>query len=314
MIRQVDTIDVTGVNGDFCRISPPGFSWGPELAPGSTGLFDLPIQTNWGSYGYGQFFQSWKPKRRDVVWTVHVMDPNRETFIGPDSDVWHTVYSRWRAMFAPDKEATITYTSVDGSRTLGLRTLDTPKPFSSQNFEGGDPHLWAYGSIVQTMAAEFPFYVGKPFKQTFTIEGTGDFWFPIPYFNPSTLEIWPEYDLTGGAKWVLPDYSFGNEIWGRGLADLGRTVPIPELMVGENATVMSRMDQEWILSVWETPVMNRSPGIRHIYPIPAGAGSPDEDGANPGGIVRALNVVDGAECTLTLPRWYAEPFSTPLVA
>jgi hypothetical protein len=312
-MKQVDTIDVIGVNGDFCRISPPGLSWGPELAPHSTGLFDMPIQTNWGAYAYGQFFQSWKPKRRDVVWTVHVMNPDTGSLIDESSDVWHTVYSRWRAMFAPDKEATVVYTSIDGERRLGLRSADTTKSFSTNNFEGFDPHLFSYGSLVQTMAAEFPFYVGKPFTKSVQVAGSGNFWFPMPYFNPATVDVWAEWDLTGGATWVLPDYSFGNEAYGRGVSDIGKTVPIPALRVGENVTVATRPDFEWILSEWETPVQNRSPGRRSEYPITPGSGSADENGPNPGCIVRALNVVDGAACTLTIPRWYSEPFSTPRV-
>lgn len=306
-------IFVEGVNGDRCCISPPQFSWGPFLAPGATGLFDLAIQTNWGSYGFGQFFQSWKPKRRDIVWTVHVMNPQTNTEIDQDSDLWHAIYSRWCAMFAPDKEATIVYISQDGERRLGVRTLAGSQSFSTQPFEHGDPHRLAYGSIVQSTAAEFPFYVGKPYSKEVVIEGSGDFWFPMPYHNPATVEIWPEWDLTGGARYVLPDYSFDSEIWGRGLADRGRTVPIPELMVDENVTVMTRMDMEWILSTWETPVANRSPGLRNVYPIPPGKGSPDDGGANPGCIVRVTNVVDGAKLRMTLPRWYGEPFSTPRV-
>lgn len=313
MSRQPDFIFVDGVNGDSCCISPPGFSWGPELAPSSTGLFDMPLQTSWGSWAYGQFFQSWKPKRRDVVWTVHIKDPETGLRIDQDADLWHTIYSRWRAMFSPDAESTVRYVSVDGQRQLGLRTLDTPKSFSTQNFEGRDPHLFSYGSLVQTQAAELPFYVGKPDTYVYEIPGSGDFWFNLPYFNPSTVDIWPEWELTGGATWVLPDLSFGNECYGRGVADRGKTVPIPNLLPGEDVTVMTRPDMEWILSIWETPVVNRSPGLRHEYPIPPGKGSADSDPTNAGCVVRAVDVVNGAVCVLTLPRWYSEPFSTPRV-
>lgn len=38
---------------------------------------------------------------------------------------------------------------------------------------------------------------------------------------------WAERDLDGGAEWILPDYSFGSEAHGRGMNDLGTTVPIP---------------------------------------------------------------------------------------
>lgn len=307
--RHVDTIDVIGGNGDFCRISPPGFSWGPELAPGSMGLYDMPIQTNWGSYGFGQFYQSWKPKRRDVVWTIHVMNPETGTQIDQDEHLWHLVYSRWRAMFTQRKEATVVYTSFDGPRTLGLRTLQEPKPFSVQNFEGKDPHLWSYGSIVQTMAAELPFYVGTPEKFSWESPGPGDFYFTLPYFNPCPVDIWPEWDLTWDATYRLPDYSYGNEIHGRGIEDLGKTVPTAHLVEGDgNVTVYTRPDLETFISEQETPVGFRNGGFDFEYPIPPGMGDPDE-----GCTVRAYGITDQAAVELTLPRWYDTPFSTPLV-
>jgi hypothetical protein len=310
--RQTDIIAVEGVNGDYCVISHPDFTWGPYLAPRSTGLFDLPVQTNWGTGPFGQFFQSWKPKRRDVVWTIHVINPDTGTEIDEDSDLWHTIYSRWRNMFSEEDEATITYTSVDGERRLGLRTLQAPQSLSAQNFEGVDPHRFAYGSVVQTMAAELPFYVGSPQSWQWATPATGNFWLRLPFFNPGSVDIWPEWDLDGGATWVLPDYSFGSEIYGRGVNDLGKTVPIPELLLGENVTVMTRPDMEWIISEWETSPWMRSPGKRHEYPIRPGRGSSETDGPNPGCVVRCLGATaEGLRATLTLPRWYREPFSTP---
>lgn len=305
-VRQTDMIAVEGVNGDSCIISHQDFSWGPFLAPRSTGLFDLPIQSNWGIGPFGQFFQSWKPKRRDVVFTIHIMNPDTGAQIDQDSDLWHTIYSRWRNMFSPQNEAQIVYTSIDGERRLGLRTLQAPQSVSSQRFEGGDPHLLAYGSIVQTMAAEIPFYVGIPQTYSWESPSAGNFWFYLPYFNPGTVDIWPEWDLDGGVNWVLPDYSFDNEAYGRGVADRGKTVPIPTLLPGENVTVMTRPDHEWILSDWETSPWMRSPGLRHEYPILPGKGDSIR-----GGVVRCNGATAaGVGAVLTLPRWYAEPFST----
>jgi hypothetical protein len=308
-MRDPDFIAIEGVNGDHCIISPPGYSWGPFLAPKSTGLFDMPIQTNYGPYMFGASFKSWKPKPRDVVWTIHVMNPETGTRIDQDSDLWHTIYSRWRNMFAPDKEATAVYTSIDGERRLGLATLQAPQSVSSQNFEGQDPHLLAYGSIVQTLRAQLPFYVGASQRYSWESPADGNFWFTLPYFNPGSVDIWPEWDLDGGATWILPDYSFGNEAYGRGVNDLGKTVPIPNLLPGENTTVMTRPDLEWLISEWETSPWLRSPGFRHEYPILPGHG----DSAR-GCVVRCLDAdSEGLGCVLTLPRWYAEPFSTPRI-
>lgn len=314
MIHEPDRIAIRGVNGDYCIISPQQYSWGPFLAPHSTGLFDMAFQSNWGVGAFGQFFQSWKPKRRDVVWTMHIMNPETGTQIDQDSNLWHTLYSRYRNMFSPSEEAFIEYTSVDGERLLGTRQIQAPQSVSSQHFEGHDPHLLSYGSIVQTMGCELPFYVGASQSYSWETPGEGNFWFRLPYFNPASIDIWPEADVDGGATWVIPDYSFGNECYGRGVNDLGKTVPIPRLLPGENSTIMWRPDSEWILSEWETRPWQRSPGLRNEYPIPPGKGSSEIDGPNPGCVIRCIDAASaGLGFVLTLPRWYAEPFSTPRI-
>jgi hypothetical protein len=272
----------------------------------------MAFQSNWGVGPFGQFFQSWKPKRRDVVWTMHIMNPETGLRIDQDSDLWHTIYSRYRNMFSPSQEAFIEYTSIDGERLLGTRQIQAPQSVSSQNFEGQDPHLLSYGSMVQTMGCELPFYVGASQSYSWETPSSGNFWFNLPYFNPGTIDIWPEADVDGGATWIVPDYSFGNEAYGRGINDLGKTVPIPHLLPGENSTIMWRPDMEWIVSEWETRPWMRSPGMRNEYPIPPGKGSSETDGPNPGCVVRCLNATSaGLGFVLTLPRWYAEPFSTP---
>lgn len=311
MRRTDNTIDVIGVNGDFCRISPPGLSWGPELAPGSTGLYDMPIQTNYGSYAYGQFFQSWKPKLRNVVWTMNILNPQTGRRLQHDSDLWHQVVSRWKAMFSPEHQATVVYGSVDGERTLGLRTFDTSQSFSTYNWEKIDPHVFAAGSLVQVMAAELPFYVGPSDTYELEWEGAGNFWGTLPYFNPGTVDIWPEWECTWGASYALPDYSFFNELHGRGINDAGKTVITPEFVEGDGSvTIMTRPDLEPYVSEWETPIPLRAAGKDFEYPIPPGCGLSDP---KKGCVVRALGVTDGAAVKLTLPRWYDGPFSTPLV-
>lgn len=310
-LRRGDMIAIEGVNGDHCIISPQQYSWGPFLAPKSTGLFDLPIQTNYGTGPFGKFFASWKPKERDVVWTMKIFNPQTGDVVDEDSDVWHTIMSRYRNMFSPEDEATVVYTSIDGDRRLGLRTLQAARSVSEMSWEGGDPHLLAAGSVVQTMRAELPFYVGRPDRFAWETPSSGDHWFTLPYFNPASADIWAEWDVDGGATWVLPDYSFGNEIHGRGVADLGKTVPLPELLPGENTTVMTRPDLEWLISEWETSPWQRSPGYRHEYPIRPGKGDSDP---TKGCVVRCLNAKSaGLGLVLTLPRWHAEPFGTPRV-
>jgi hypothetical protein len=315
LLRWTDTIDILGVNGDRCRVSGPGMGdWGPELARHSTGLFDSPFKTNWGKSMLGQRFESWVPARRDIVATFHILNPVTGDSLERDPDLWHTIYSRFRALFGstPEGEATIIYGSQDGERQLGVRLLQEAKSFGNNNFEGGDPHLNVYGSVMLTLGCENPYYIGPTEKYSWETSDQGNFWFTLPHYNPCTVMIWKQWYLSDRALWTLPDYSYGWEEYGRGVADMGKTVTLPLLAAGESVHVDTRPDTETVIADNEAPVGNRWRGQDLEYPILAGKGSPDP---SDGCVVRVQNVTnpDGARCELLLPRWYAEPFSTPLV-
>lgn len=306
----VDQISVTGVNGDNMIIAGPGAGWdGVVLAPKSTGLFDMPIKTNWSDAIFGAQYQSWKPQRRDIVWTAYIFNPDTLGGYEDDPDTWSWIYTRWRNMFSPKLEATINYTSPDGDRTLGTRTIQTSKSCNTLSFEGKDPKMWPFGSVVQTMGCEIPFYVGE--TEVFESEwaGSGTTYFELPYFNPGDVEIWPQWELSANAKWYLPDYSFGCQEYGRGEDDRDKTVEFPLLLDGEDIHVDSRPDIETIIAANDAPVGLRMAGRDLEYPIQPGMGHPLK-----GCTVWATDVADGAACRLVLPRWYSDPFSTARIA
>lgn len=328
LMRRTDSIDIWGYNGDRCRISGPGArdDWGPLLAPASTGLWESPFKTNWGPGMLGQRYVSWSPQRRDAVFTVHIM--NSQTgmpAIDNDPDLWHSIYSRFRAMWSMEYESTVVYGSIDGERHLNCRLLQEPKPFATQQFEGKDPHLFPYGSIVMPVACENPYYVGETYKYAYEWDGLGDHWFRIPFFNPGTVGIWPDYFGTDRAAWVFPDWSWFSEEYGRGVQDEGKTVWVPHpkaataLRKGQNFHAVTRPDEETLRAEDDTPIGNLMNGADFEYPIPPGAGeAPEFDDDNNcvnGAPVRIVNCTnpDGARLEVDLPRWYGEPFGTPRV-
>lgn len=321
LMRVTDRITVIGFNGDRCTISGPGMGdWGPILAPGSSGLFEAPARTNWGPGMLGQRFESWSPQPRNPVFTIHIINPQTGDELDNDPYLWHDIYSRWRAMWSYDYESIIQYESVDGERQLGLRLLQEPKPFSSNQFEGRDPHILKYGSIVMPTACENPYYVGPTEHYAYEFTGFGDHWFRIPFYNPGSVAIWPQWYATDRAYYMFPDYSWFNEERGRGIQDEGRTVRVPNvgsLLVGENIHIDTRPDEETIRAENDAPVGNRMGGNDFFYPIQPGAGAPPgSESEQEWAVVRMGNVLhpEGSRVELDLPRWYAEPFSTPRVA
>lgn len=308
--RHTDTIDIYGKHGQIYRISGPGQGLqGFEMAPGSTGLLDdAPVKTVWHKTMFGMSMSGMEWERRDLVWTVNIgdylgLDPER------DPDEWHALYDEWRQAFSFTEDTRIKYGSADGDRILYARLLEKPKPFSAQTFEGKDPKLWSYASMVMTMACEFPFYIGPSERFSWEFEGSGLFWTKLPFYNPSDVPVWPVYECTHSARWHIPDFSWGNEEYGRGQADLDKVVRTPELRVGENIQIQTRPDLETYQSENDAPVNLRASGRDFEYAILAGEGDPDTE--NGGAVFMADRVVDGGALNVELPRWYSSPYARP---
>ena len=308
---QTDTIDIVGRQGQLYRISGPGQgSQGVFMAPNSTGLLDdAPVKTIWHKTMFGQSMSGMEWERREIVATLNIgydelIDPER------DPDEWHDIYSEIRQAFSFTEDTKIIYGSADGDRLLYSRMLEKPKPFSSHAFEGKDPKLFSFGSIVLTMGCEFPFFIGPSDWYEWEFEGPGDFWTNLPFFNPSDVPIWPYLEITHSAMWYLPDFSWGNEEYGRGLSDMDKIVRTPYLEIGENCNVYTRPDMDTYQSENDAPVGLRSQGRDFEYPIPPGEGVGGDDPED-GAVFMAKDAVDGGALRLELPRWYSSPYSRP---
>lgn len=303
-----DSIDIEDKFGERVRLSGPGmYEQGYFLAPQSTGILDdAPVKTIWHKTMFGQSYSGMEWERREAVFTVcigygddQLVDPDR------DPDEWHMLYDDWRRKFNFDQDTKLIYGAPDGERVLFVRMIERAKPFSSLNFEGKDPKLWSFGSVVMTVGCEFPFYVGPSEKYVWEFEGNGMVWTTLPHYNPSDVPIWPTYEGTEGARYHIPDFSWGNEYYGRGLADEDKVVPTPILATGETVDIHTRPDEETYQSANDAPVGLRAEGKDFEYPIPPDTG--EEDGV----VFMATNVVDGGVFTAEYPRWYSSPFSRP---
>lgn len=308
-----DTIDIEDRFGERIRLSGPGmYEQGYFLAPNSTGLLDdVPVKTIWQKTMFGMRYSGMEYERREQVWTVNIgydsqgIDPEREP------DEWHMLYEDWRRKFAYDRDTKVWYGAADGERRLDVRMIEKPKPFSTHSFEGKDPKLWSFGSVVMTTACEFPFYIGPSEKYVWEFEGVGTAWTRLPHYNPSDVPIWPTYEITEGARYHIPDFSWGNEYYGRGVADMDKIVPTPLLGVGESCDIHTRPDEETYQAANDAPVGLRANGKDFEYPIPPDTGVGVEFSDDSGAVFMATEVVDGGVLTAEYPRWYSSPYSRP---
>lgn len=312
--QQADTIDIEDKFGNRVRISGPGQGQqGYFMAPRSTGLLDdAPVKTIWQKSMFGQSYSGMEWERREAIWTVNIGYDN-DNLVDPDRDPdeWHDLYDDWRNMFAYDRDTKIIYGTGTDERILYARMIERPKPFSTHAFEGKDPKLWSFGAVVMTMACEFPFYVGPEESYVWEFEGSGTAWTRLPFFNPSDVPVFPWYEVSPGAKWHIPDFSWGNEMYGRGLGDLDKIITTPKITNLDGHTdIYTRPDTETYQSENDTPVGLRSDGRDFEYPIPPGEGVGDDDPDN-GAAFTATDVDDGGILIAHFPRWYSSPYSRP---
>ncbi|GAA4399646.1 hypothetical protein [Tsukamurella soli] len=245
-----------------------GSSWdlisgeqGALLGVKPTGFYDMPMKTYWVPYAFGQQYQSKQAQRRDMVFTVQIgTDTN-------DPDEWHQIESRWRMAWDYLNESTLVVTTSDGKRTLGVRLLEEPKAAQTAQWEGYDPHCYAQSTYVMTVAAEIPYYIGDLTTTDMTFPAGAGSTQVIDVYNPTDSEMWLEWVLSAPGTWTLPDFSWGQNIYGRAAQDAERTWTLPDLQAGENVSVTSRPDVEPIVSQSGSLVQARTNGQCLMYPV-----------------------------------------------
>jgi len=297
--HYANTIEVFGCDGSYWYISGPDIpdDAGVTLNPKLTGAIDAPVKTLWLPGAFGQEAQGYRYQRRDIIFAV-------QTF-AQDPETWMTVDSEWRNAFDYIKETKIVYTTSAGVRTMSVRLLEEPKSYEGETDNGRSPFLVCDSTIVMTVAAELPFYVGETdiYEWELASGGSGAGFVTISINNDSDVEVWPRWTLTGGATWTLPDFSWGSEEYGRALEDVGRVVTLPTLTKFENVVVDSDPRRQTILSTNMANVQGRWKGNDLLYPI--------APGANEKIPVEVTGATAGATLRLEIPKWYTRPWSRP---
>lgn len=297
-IDSTAKIEIFGVHGEVFCISGPGRGeQGVLLAPKLKGMIDAPVKSLWLPGAFGQVFVDFRWERRDIVFTVTIFADDG------DSELWRTIDSNWRFAFDYVKESTIRFTTSDGYRDLKVRLLEEPKAYESAGWEGKDPALYATSTVVMTVAAELPFFVGPsdiiPWEAD-TQTGKKSFTMNVDCDVP----VWPKWTLTDQATWRLPDFSWGNEEFGRGVADSGRTVPLPFLPKGAGCVADSDPRVQTLLAANRMNLQGLWAGKDLLYPIAGGTYKKIP--------VKVTGATEGFAMKLEVPKWYTRPWSRPV--
>lgn len=291
-------IEIFGIHGEYFCISGPGKAeQGAELMPKLAGSIDAPVKSMWMPSAYGQTFVDFKWQRRDVVFTVNIFAEDG------DPDRWEEIDSKWRFAFDYAQSAIIRYTRNGGYRDLSVRLLQEPKAYESGAWEGKDPRLYACSTIVMTVAAELPFYVGPSDFYNFTGDTASDR-FSIQLEVDCDVPIWLKWTLTDQATWRLPDFSWGNNDYGTGIQDIGRTVVLPFIPQGAGCVANSDPRVQTLLAQNRMNLQGLWKGQDLLYPVLGGTYAEIP--------VEVSGAVDGWALQLEAPKWYSRPWSRPV--
>lgn len=283
-------IELTGRDGSHWVLSGPGMGQqGVTLSPNLQQFYDAPVKTLYVPGPFGEEYAGKRVQRREIVFSVQAWDD--------DPDTWRTIDSAWRWAWDYDEESTLKVTTNDGTRFLNVRLMEEPKPYYEK-----DPHITRDNPIVMTVTSTFPYWQEESSESVWDTLHTADRTV-FPVRNDGDVPVWFRWAFTAPGLWIVPDFSWGNDLYSRGQEDLGRTLPLPELRDNEHVSVDSDPRVQTIIAVNGAPVQHRWKGNDLLYPLMPGKGADLP--------VQLKNAPQGGACKLTVPRWFSRPWSRP---
>lgn len=286
-------IELTGRDGSYWCLSGPGYGQqGVILKPKVSQFMDAPVKTLFVPGPFGEEFAGKRVQRREMVFTVQVGGDE----MSPET--WSSVDAHWRWAWDYEVESRLTVTTSDGTRWINVRLLEEPKAYGEK-----DPYLMGDAEVVMTVTATFPYWQEEPRVYEWETENDTDRT-AFNIRNDGDVPVWMRWSLSAPGQWVLPDFSWGNDMYSRALLDTGRSIQLPLLPANAHASVDSDPRVQTIICANEFPAQQQWKGNDLLYPVMPGKG-----GDIP---VRVSNAPGGAACRLTVPRWHSRPWSRPV--
>lgn len=240
---------------------------------GMQGAWEEQFSSIWNQHAFqvGADFGGVRINKSDIVIPVHIKAT-------PGSTISENK-SRWRKSWSKKKDSTLFIEDEDSRRSMPLRISETvgfdPKI---------DPNVVNYAQMVMTCVAKYPRWsepdviypwtsptdtTGVTFNPNNPLQGAAIKTFEIT--NPTDCDLWLQYRLQAypGARYILPDYSFGDNRYRMGEEHFDRKLVMPPLLAGEHLWINTDETEDQVKSSLNTPMYIRMKGVRFLYPIPA---------------------------------------------
>ncbi|OZD23813.1 hypothetical protein CH253_08095 [Rhodococcus sp. 06-156-3C] len=256
--------DARGKRQWFTLLGPNKGDRGVYLKDGLEGLGDMPFDSIWNSHAFqiGSTFGGIRIDHLDVL--MGVTAKATPGFTAEEND------SNFRLAWSAKKDANLWVTSANARRRLPLRMKSNPQLLGDI-----DPHVNDVFQHLYTLRAGDPRWLESDLKDSWkstrdTTDGstqTGH----VTISNPTDTEQWLMWVVQAakGAKWTLPDFSFGDDREDRGEEDRTRLIRMPELIDGEHLKVNTDQTEVQVASNIDTQVWERMRSVLFCYPLPA---------------------------------------------
>ncbi len=270
---EVTRISIISPDGDVFPVAGPD-QWerGVCLADEDTGtdydgMYDAPFEAiyNATAFQIGADFGGVREDKYEFVLAFHIKGTRTRTLRQADSE--------FRRAFDARRQSKIVVHHEDSTRWLDVRLGGKPR-IKSKNDPNGEQYLL----ILYPIIAGYPRWREDDFPSSFVTTtdttGGGTETGYVTISNPCDVDIWLKWVLQGtpGIIWTVPDYSWGNDQFGRAVEDSLHKIVMPPLIDGEHVTIDTDPDSNvgQVNSDLDTEIYLRMNGKTFMYKIPPG--------------------------------------------
>ncbi|WP_029932509.1 hypothetical protein [Nocardia otitidiscaviarum] len=294
-------------------IGQDGYRWnltdeteGVLLRPGPSMLFDAPAKTFWIESSTGSHYQGHRFERRDPVFSVQIH--------GADPLIWADIDSRFRRSLGMVGEDTfkLEFHTPYGIRWITMRLLTEPTAYATADYEKKSPWLTHDSTLAISAACENPFWEADPVELEWELPSGTSGGTNLMFENKGDVPVFWKGFVTAPGTWTLPDRSWGQKIYAknvppyhRGIDDANRTVPLPDLVAGEDTDIDTHPDEPTLIAHNGALVQARWNSNGFLYPLRPYL----EPTAVP---VSVTGATAGAAVKIWIPRWYSRPWGATL--
>lgn len=267
---QNDTlIELEGWDGKRTTVlaGPGKGDHGAYLAEGDIpNLIEQPLETIYTSHAFqiGADYVGERRPARELTLTIAIKAT-------ADASVEDNLTYLQRSL-STKRDARLWFTTQNSRRWLNVRLKSNLQPVVDK-----DPNRVNYLVVIAPLIAADPFYyeTTKTSEWISTVDTTGGSIATgsVTVHNPTNQDIWLQWVVQAatGAKWTIPDRSWGDDRFGRAIADANRQIVMPALQAGEHLridTSDSAKDPQ-VTSSTDTQIYLRMNGVVFLYPLPA---------------------------------------------